>query len=456
MLPSRPATTPGTTPRTVPRTTPRTTPPTTKLPHPRRGLVVVVPRSIDATGRTDVTAALQSFIDKVPNGRIIRFQRLGRYRVDGTLFVSHRDHLLFDGEGAMVFAGTRGGPARAQWWIKDGSRIVFRDLWVRGANPKGGTSEGAYVRKLETQHGFRFEGVNGAELDDVHVSDVYGDFVYIGRDKHRVASQNIWIHDSTFNRNGRQGIAVTAATNVVIEHNHFAKTRRSTIDLEPNARSWHVSNVFVLNNTVGKGRLLFVASHGQGPVDNVVISGNRLQGHALTIDAVPPGDNRRSNWVVTNNVSDTTVHSRPMRFFGIDGLVVSGNTQLVSGEQPGVIVSNDCGTHIARNDFGHGDVVRHGALCNATLTVPRVPAIIGRNTVPPPPPTTTTRPRVVKPPSTTTPHPTVPAPAPAAPSSGSNGPAIAALIAAVLALAALAIGLLVRSRRRSGGAPPAR
>src|SRR6185503_413034 len=117
-----------------------------------------------------------------------------------------------------------------------------------------------------------------------------------------------------FARNGRQGIAVTDAGNVIIERNRFDHVRRSTIDLEPNGRSWRVSNVFVLNNTVGEGRLLFIASHGQGPVNDVVISGNRLIGHPLTIDVKPPDGARRSNWVVANNLSNTSVHNRPMRF----------------------------------------------------------------------------------------------------------------------------------------------
>ena len=296
----------------------------------------------------------------MPNNRVIQFRRDGRYRIEGTLFLRNRHHLTIDGEGSLVFATTRAGRNRAQWWITDGSQIVFRNLAVKGANPHGGVGEDAYVPKLANQAGFHFEGVDGAELDHVRVTDVYGDFAYLGRDKHKVPSRNVWIHDSTFLRNGRQGIAVTAATNVIVEDNHFDDTRRSTIDLEPNAHSWHVTNVFVLNNTVGKGRLLFVASHGQGPVNNVVISGNRLLGHPLTIDVLPPGKKRRSNWVVTNNVSNTIVRSRPMRFAGIDGLVVSGNTQRVTGRQPGVVIAGDCGAHVSGNQFGSGVVSQHG------------------------------------------------------------------------------------------------
>ena len=150
---------------------------------------------------------------------------------------------------------------------------MFRDLNVRGANPNGGTSEGAYNVEQETQHGFRIEGVDGVELDHVRVSDVYGDFVYIGRDKDRVPSQNVWIHDSTSARNGRQGIAVTAATNVIIERNTIRP--HAPLDDRPRAERAQLAHLERVraDNTVGKGRLLFIASHGQGPVDDIVISG---------------------------------------------------------------------------------------------------------------------------------------------------------------------------------------
>ncbi len=458
---TRPTTRSPARPTTVPTLPPVTTPSTTPQPGGGPDLpVVYVPRSINATGRVNVTDRLQAFIDRVPDGRIIRFRHNGRYRAEGTLFVNHRDNLVFDGNGATLFATIGGMPDRSQWWLKDSTAIVFRDLWVRGANPKGGTSEGAYNVEQETQHGFRMEGVDGVELANVRVTDVYGDFVYIGRDKDRVASQNVWIHDSDFRRNGRQGIAITAATNVIIERNRIDHTRRSTIDLEPNARSWHVSNVFVLNNTIGKGRLLFVASHGQGPVDDIVISGNRLDGHPLTIDALPPEGTRRANWIVTNNVSDTAVHNRPMRFFSIDGLVVSGNKQVVSGGDAGLIVTDACGTRISGNDFGHGDVTRHGAECTAALTVPAEPAILGRNAQPPPTTTTTLPPPVTVPP-TVTPGSTVPvppttAPVPAGDSGGGGGSGLAvgiAIAVVVLLLAGAAYGLYVRSRTRPGRPP---
>jgi hypothetical protein len=250
---------------------------------------------------------------------------------------------------------------------------------VRGANKDAGLSDDAYVEKLEAQHGISFQGVENAEVDHVQVRNVYGDFVYIGRTNRRVPSSNVWVHDSRFSGNGRTGIGVVAASNVIIERNHIDRTRRSTFDLEPGTRSAHVTNVFILNNTVGEGRLLFVAAHGIGVVNDIVISGNRLLGHAMSIDAGTPEPNpRRSNWVVVNNTSDTPVHRQPMTFFRIDGLAVHGNQQEVEGDTPAIVLIDVCGADVSGNDFTSTRIRRTTPVCDAPLIVPKPPALVGR------------------------------------------------------------------------------
>ena len=339
--------------------------------------VVPVPASIDSTGKTDVTNALQSFIDNADNGDLVRFHHNGHYRVEGTLFVTDKT-LTFDGQNATIFATTRGTLERSQWWITGGGGIVFRNLIVRGANPFAGTSDKAYDPRYEKQHGFRIEGVDGIELSHVTVTDVYGDFVYVARYVD-TPSTNVWIHDSTFTRNGRQGISLIAADGVIIERNNFSETRRGTIDLEPNGPNQVDSNIFILNNTIGTGRLFFIASHGKGPVSNIVVSGNQLHKHSMTIDVVPIPNQRRANWIVTNNTSDTSSNTRPIRFMYTDGLLVSGNTQPVAGKVAPVELDYVCGAQITNNVFGAGKVLKTGPTCNATLVVPKQPAIPGRS-----------------------------------------------------------------------------
>jgi hypothetical protein len=341
-----------------------------------------VPPTIDGAGNTDVTAQLQQFIDSVPDGSVVEFPRGARYRVDGTIQLRSRANLTFEGNRATIFAATTGARDRAQWAITGGSRLVFRNLVVRGANPEGGIGDAAYREDLAFQHGFTLGGVDGLDLDHVTVSDVYGDFVYVGPDKAGTWSQNVWIHDSIFTRNGRQGIAITAGRNVVIERNRISNTRRSTFDFEPNTKRGGAENIHVLSNEVGRGRLLFVASHGNGPVNDVVITGNKLD-RVLSVDVKSPGGDRRSRFWVTGNKSSTPADHRPMLFIRVDSVVVSDNVQPVNRKgQAGVGLDDVCGARVEGNDFGSGTPATDGSgdRCHREVPAnpPRAPLLPGR------------------------------------------------------------------------------
>lgn len=356
------------------------------------------PATIDATGSADVTSELQRFLDGVPDDAEIEFPAGARYRVEGTLVLEAKSGITIRGNGATTFATTRGEYSRSHWRLVGGSDLTIRNLAVIGAHPDGGTHGEAYVADLEAQHGVRVEGTQGLELDRVVVEDVYGDFVYLGRDEDREWSSSVWIHDSTFRRNGRQGIAITAGRDVVIERNKISETRRATFDLEPNTpNGWGAQNIHILDNEVGAGRLLFVASHGDGPVDDVVVSGNRLRDKDLTIDVRAPGGQRRSNWVVTNN-SSTRVRSadRLMRFTRVDGLLVADNQQRITDfDGPTVELNSVCGAEVEDNAFGADAWTEaDGASCPATLRIPAVPEIPAREAAlaaATPPTTSTTR-----------------------------------------------------------------
>ena len=338
-----------------------------------------VPSEIDATGKTDVGAALNAFIDSVPDGSTIVFPADARYRSETEIAFRGRARLVVQGNGARLFATQRQPAERSLIRVVNSRNLVFRDLVVDGPHPNGGLSDDAYRPMFEFQHGFRLEAVRDVQLDRVTVTDVYGDFVYIGQDKDRRPSERVWIHDSTFARNGRQGIAITDANSVIIERNRFTEVRRAILDLEPNAKGWSVRDIHVLDNTIGTGRLLFVASHGAGPVDDIVIEGNALPRHGLTIEVMSPEGQRRRNWIVTDNVSDEPVHTRALRFIGVDGILVSGNTQVVAGDDPAVVIWDSCGATITDNDFGSAPVEHKGEQCDADVVRPEPPALFGRN-----------------------------------------------------------------------------
>jgi hypothetical protein len=363
---------------------------------------VTVPPSIDGSGQQDVTAALNSFIASVPDESLIAFPAGARYRIEGTLLVAHRNGLTFEGNGAEFFATTPSDRDRRHWKVVGGSRIVFRNVVVRGANPSAGTSDAAYDSTREAQHGFDFQGTAGIELDRVTVTDVYGDFVYLGKFVVDGGpwSRDVWIHDSHFERNGRQGISLTGAENVLIERNTIAETRRATFDLEPNGDGWGVRNLRIVHNTIGHGRLKFVASMGNGPVDDITIEGNTLVGRALDSTFMAPKGTRRFNLRIAGNTSDTW-YGNPdgvtiyvVRYTGVR---ITGNTQPLPPNNGLVGGWEDCDVVIADNSGGSQGGTSPYDGC------------------PPPPATTTTAP-----PATTSTSPVATAPTPAVATTGTG------------------------------------
>ncbi|MGH2475458.1 MAG: right-handed parallel beta-helix repeat-containing protein, partial [Candidatus Limnocylindrales bacterium] len=305
---------------------------------------------IDATGRSDVTAGLQALFDRTPDGGVVQLEAGADYRVDGTLVLEDRHQLRIEGNGARIFATTTADRTRSQLQLVGGSGLVVRNLEIQGANPHAGLEERAYVAELEAQHAINLLGVSDVELDRVNLHDTYGDFVYLGRrDGDQRWSQRVWIHDSTFARSGRQGIALTAARDVVIERNRFSDLRRATIDLEPNGPSWGANNIHVIDNQVGPGRLLFVAAAGSGPVDLVVIARNRLQGRALYVWVEPPEGSRRQRFWVVDNTTDTMAMDEPVQFTRTDGAVVHGNRQPIEAPDALVRSIDTCGVAVTDN-----------------------------------------------------------------------------------------------------------
>ena len=196
----------------------------------------------------------------------------------------------------------------------------------------------------------------------MRITDVYGDFIYVGRSSHPVFGKptDVWIHDNYFRRNGRQGVAVTHGFNVVIERNDIGDTRRATFDLEPASETGSVRNVWIRNNKVGPGRLMFVAGHGAGDVSDVYIQNNVLTGKNMGVDFVAPAGRReRQNIVVTGNVSDTAVgngRGAVLRFVGYDYIDVRNNRQpMQAGRNMHMVgIMGSCKVTVANNDLPNG------------------------------------------------------------------------------------------------------
>jgi hypothetical protein len=345
------------------------------------------PASIDTTGTRDVSRELQSFLNHVPHHAVITFPAGAKYRIERTLKVASRNDLRINGNGATFFATVPNlegdNPRiRSQWEFKDISNLLVEDMIIRGAHPNGGQTPDAYIEQYEAQHGIAIHGGERIEVRNIRVTDVYGDFVYVGGSPFKVLGlpRNVWIHDNYFRRNGRQGVAVTAAFDVVIERNDIADTRRATFDLEPGTGSGSVRNVWIRNNKVGPGRLLFVAGHGGGDVSDIYIQDNVLTGHHMGIDMAAPGGMRRQNIVVTGNVSDSAIgngRGAMLRFVGYDYLDIRNNVQRGQKDRDMYLVGTmrSCEVNVVNNDIGAYGAGQHKVL-SAGYDCSKVPPLV--------------------------------------------------------------------------------
>ncbi|MDQ1461764.1 MAG: hypothetical protein QOI08_3248 [Actinomycetota bacterium] len=323
-----------------------------------------VPSSIDATGSTDVTSALQRFVNLTPDHSELDFRAGARYRIEGTLHLNERNDMAIDGKGATFFATqpTR-DRNRSQWSFNNDSNLDVANMTIRGANVNAGQTDGAYVQDLEAQHGIEVTGGEHIGIHNLDIADTYGDFIYISRSAGPVYGhpQDVHIHDNLMERNGRMGITVADGARVAIDHNTINETRRSTIDLEPYSPSGVVRDISIIANRIGPGRLNFVSGQGAGDVSSIIVALNTLTGHGMGIDLLGPNGSTRYGVIVVGNTSDTQVASTRgsvMRFVNYEDVNVRDNVQPTPSNRQMAMVSavTSCNVEVVGNDLSPGGI----------------------------------------------------------------------------------------------------
>ena len=107
--------------------------------HPEPGAVgIPVPATIDATGTTDASSALYTWVRGVPDGSTIVFKSGGTYRMDQGLIVNGRRNLTFEGNGATL--KSNGGTTEASSLLRvfGATGIVIRNITLVGNSPTPG------------------------------------------------------------------------------------------------------------------------------------------------------------------------------------------------------------------------------------------------------------------------------------------------------------------------------
>jgi hypothetical protein len=341
-------------------------PPPTEEPDP--GSVnppwpVYVP-PVDATGATDVGAALSAWIATVPAESIIRFAPQGVYRIDdASVLVKNRDQLRFEFNGAkflrtrLIDQHLRYPDRNGHFRLLDSTRIeiwepqmegVVYDSWLdpvtgerhpsaiydrRGtlrSLSKGTRTDGLYSVALEFEHGIDISGCSDVDVYGGSVSGVGGDGVFLRGDRCKLLPLpgTPLAHGCglVVDRNGRQGIAHTRGNDCKIIGVDVVGSRRGSINMEPLSSSI-VNNVEVAYcRTRGNG--LGVTSSGGGQVNNAHIHHNHnvATGTPYLHNGSSNETVRRSNWIVEYNTGAVGGSSAPgMRFLRVDGVIVRYN-----------------------------------------------------------------------------------------------------------------------------------
>ena len=303
-----------------------------------------VPLTIPHDYSRDVTTDLQNFFNSVPDNSTIAFPSLSYnastvgYKVEGTLTISARNGLDFEGNGAFIRAFdpvTTGTTVqirtRSQWRSNSSStNLIWRNFTVEGANsqnPADYASGAAYVAAREAQHAFDIVGgSSNILLENNTIAYTLGDGIYIGgsNDTQFVTAQNNHIQYT-----GRQGMAPCQGHDILIQNNWIGDGARGLIDVEPATTSWVVDNIRILSNTFGKSHLLCMPMGGGGYISSLYVANNidtdtNINNYPkIYLNATAP---RRGPFIAINNTwQPATVNAPGFLMQPVDGMFIAGN-----------------------------------------------------------------------------------------------------------------------------------
>jgi pectate lyase-like protein len=310
----------------------------------------------------DVTDVIQAQIDAAPDGSTIVFPP-GRYRCEGSLIVQDRTGLTF--VGPATFYATRNGELdfqgmsqRRHWWLIRSRDIRLENLRVVSTNTTPDQLEGfgAYRAEYEFEHGFAIHESENVTVAGCSTFGTWGDGLYIGN---QGPSRHIRVWNLVVEYNGRQGVALSHAEDVVLNNIEIKNTRRAGFDLEPATNWWYVRDVEIKNSFVNGYHVAFAAA-GMGDVSNIEIHHNRIKGPGVPWIFVGASDGyRRRNWRVHDNrVLDKLGSPMPALFFAhVDNVSIRRNRSPIVATQSRLgIHFHDCGGRLVvrRNDFRKG------------------------------------------------------------------------------------------------------
>lgn len=254
------------TPTPTPSPTPAPTPTPVPTPSPTPVSACQATFTGDATGATDVSSSLSSFLN-ANDTKTVCLAQGGEYKVNGQVHVTSPNGLVVLGRNAQIHQSTR-GTNPILLIDGGGSGLELHDLTVLGANP----TPGKWVYAYEHNHGIAFGGTQDVLVESVTVKNVGGDGLYLSGGANQWMN-GVTIYSNTFDGIGRMGLAFTdGVEHAVVDSNRWDNIAYYLWDFEPNGatvggRAAGANDVVFKNNSIG------VKHYGDYPADQTQACG---------------------------------------------------------------------------------------------------------------------------------------------------------------------------------------
>lgn len=321
-----PSPTPSPTVAPTPSPTPSPTPGPTSTPM----VGVAVPTTIDATGASDVSSKLATFLNGLPANSTVQFPAGATYSVATAIKLGGRTNLDLEGNGATIRSTAGSSNTNENYSVfyfqtfpGANTGIGIHNFKLVGSDPTPNT----FVGGKEGQMGVLVDGGNGFDIAGNTFSGSWGDAVEVNS-----AATNVRIHNNTILSAGRNALSVIWGNHVEMDHNQITQVGYVTFDVEPNTASEPSSFINIHDNAGGKWSDAFFAvdgsSTGAAIGDLSVVNNTSATGLLAIIN--PSGKAREPRIVFTGNTGPAT--SGPVvTAHAVDGLTVTGNTPAKSG-----------------------------------------------------------------------------------------------------------------------------
>lgn len=261
---------------------------------------VPCPASIDLTGSTECSTALNSFLATLAPGSSVDFAG-GTVWCEQTVGLTGKSGVSLSNLTVVAKTGNPNGQSystRRHWLFTGCTDLVLENLRVDGPNTIQDPAHPGYAVYDATKEGeaaFAFTGCTGMAVRNCSASHVFGDGIMVWL----TPSIYVTVEDFAVSWNGRQGISVSSGSHVVMRRITIANSRRSGIDLEPDSSGQSVTDVW-LDQVTAKTWLIPLASAGRGNVSRVVASNWSIDTNSVPVVSVGASDGtRRADWTVT-------------------------------------------------------------------------------------------------------------------------------------------------------------